>query len=65
MQTEEHEAMPARFTIPEVLMLDSYTQTNEEDRLSTTPIRCKKQTSDAQTEPIRKEIGRASCRERV
>lgn len=52
--------MPARFTIPEVLMLDSYTQTNEEDRLSTTPIRCKKQTSDAQTEPIRKDTKAAA-----
>lgn len=45
--------MSASFTIPDVLMLDSYTQTNEEDRLSTRLITCRRKvTTDAQTDPV-------------
>lgn len=52
-QTEEHPAANTpSFTLPEVLMLDSYTQTNDDDRMSTLPIRCKKQTMEAQTDPV-------------
>lgn len=53
-QTEEHPAMiPSHFTTPDVLMLDSYTQTNEDDRLSTKPILCRrKNMTDAQTDPL-------------
>ena len=53
-QTEEHPAMISTyFTTPDVLMLDSYTQTNEDERLSTKPIYCKrKAVADAQTDPL-------------
>ena len=37
------------FSLPSVLTLDSYTQTNESDRLSTTLIEVRKQKSEAQT----------------
>lgn len=54
-QTEEHAAeKDKRIDIPDVLMLDSYTQTNEADRLSTKLITCnKKATSNTQTEPLK------------
>ena len=51
-QTVESAAAPNshRFSVPDVLMLDSYTQTNDADRLSTKLIKCKKPTADTQTD---------------
>lgn len=53
-QTEEYPALqsPQPFSVPDVLMLDSYTQTNEADRLSTTLITPKKSTANVQTDPF-------------
>lgn len=51
-QTEEYPVLvTSSFTTPDTLMLDSYTQTNEKDRLSTELIKCKKSTTtEAQTD---------------
>ena len=52
MQTEEHQAYTSKpqFTLPDVLMLDSYTQTNEEDRLKTKLITHMRPTAHVQTD---------------